>query len=104
VCSTGRCETVQQSEYSEIYGIPVALVGLLGSLGILLTLVRGDIYGRAAGLTPALAGLSFAAYHVVVQLAVIDTVCEWCVANDALVAVLAVLAAWRARADLGATA
>ena len=104
VCATGGCETVQQSAYSEIFGIPVALVGLLGSVGILLTLLRGDIYGRAAGLSLALAGLSFAAYLVIVQLAVLDAVCEWCVANDALVAVLAVLGAWRARADLVATA
>jgi hypothetical protein len=43
------------------------------------------------------AGLVFAVYLVVLQLAVIDAVCEWCVANDALLVALALLAAFRAR-------
>lgn len=34
-------------------------------------------------------GFVFAACLVVLQLAVLDAVCEWCVANDALLAVLA---------------
>lgn len=102
VCATGGCETVQQSDYSEIFGIPVALIGLLGAAAILLTLLRGDLPGRVAGLALAAAGLVFAAYLVVVQLAVIGAVCEWCIANDTLLAVLAVLAAWRAREDLAA--
>jgi predicted small integral membrane protein len=34
---------------------------------------------------------------VLLQLIVIDAVCEWCVANDVLLAILAGLAAWRAR-------
>lgn len=100
VCATGGCETVQQSPYSEIYGIPVALLGLLGSMAILLTLARDTLLARAAGLTLTLAGLAFAAYLVAVQLTVLNAVCEWCIANDTLVAVLAALAAWRARPDL----
>jgi len=97
VCSTGGCETVAQSRYSEIFAVPVALIGLLGSVAILLSLLRRDILGRAAGVTLTLSGFIFAAYLVLVQVLVIDAVCEWCVANDALLAVLAVLALWRAR-------
>jgi uncharacterized membrane protein len=100
VCSTGGCETVQQSSYSEIFGIPVALVGLVGAVAILVSLVRGDLYGRAAGVALAVSGFIFAAYLVIVQLAVIDAVCEWCIASDSLMTVMAAVALWRARADL----
>ncbi len=100
VCSTGGCETVQQSSYSEIFGIPVALVGMVGAVAILVSLVRGDLYGRAAGVALAVSGFIFAAYLVIVQLAVIDAVCEWCIASDSLMTVMAAVALLRARADL----
>ena len=45
-------------------------------------------------------GLIFAAYLVLVQLAVLNAVCEWCIVNDSLIAALAVLAALRAAGDL----
>jgi uncharacterized membrane protein len=100
VCSTGGCETVQQSRYAEIFGVPVALVGLLGSLSIMLSLVRSDLRWRAAGLALAVAGLVFAVYLIVVQVAVLGAICQWCMANDVMLALLAGLAAWRAVADL----
>jgi uncharacterized membrane protein len=100
VCSTGGCETVQQSAYAEIFGVPVALLGLLSSFAILLTLWRADPPWRAAGLALAVAALVFAAYLVIVQLTVLGAVCEWCVANDAIVALLALVAGWRALTDL----
>ena len=96
VCATGGCETVAQSRYSEIFGVPVALVGLLGSLAILASLSLRDVRGRALGIALTLSGFIFAAYLVLLQLFVIDAVCEWCIANDALLAVLAALAVWRA--------
>ena len=48
VCSTGGCESVQQSRYAEIFSVPVALVGLLGSLSIVVSLVRAvaDLTGE----------------------------------------------------------
>lgn len=33
--SSGGCEKVQTSEYSALVGVPVALIGLLGYVGIL---------------------------------------------------------------------
>lgn len=103
VCSTGGCETVAQSRYSEIFGVPVALIGLVGSVAILGSLLIRGVPGRAAGLGLTLSGLLFAVYLIIVQVVVIGAVCEWCVANDALVGVLALLALWRAqRADPGA--
>jgi uncharacterized membrane protein len=102
VCPTSGCETVQHSAYADVFGVPVALLGLFGSLGILLTLLRGHRRERAAGLALTVCALVFAAYLGVVQLAVIHAVCVWCVANDVILAVLASLAAWRVYDDLKA--
>ena len=35
VCATGGCEAVERSRYSEIFGVPVSLFGLIGSAAIL---------------------------------------------------------------------
>ena len=99
-CSTGGCETVQHSRYAEIFGVPVALLGLLAFVGILASAIRGGIEGRAATLSISLAGVAFAAYLLVVQLAVIGAVCEWCVASDAVTTLIAALALFAARDDL----
>lgn len=94
----GGCETVQKSSYSEIAGIPVALLGLL-SYATILALVAWDAPSARLGAAAlALVGLLFGAYLLVVQLFVIDALCVWCVANDALIApALAMLTALRLR-------
>lgn len=103
-CSTGGCETVQHSRYAEIFGVPVALLGLLAFAGILAGAIRGGIEGRAAALSISLAGVAFAAYLLVVQLAVIGAVCQWCVASDVVTTLIAALALLTAREDLRAHA
>ena len=94
----GGCETVQESDYAEIAGIPVALLGL-GAYATILALVAWDSVGArlaAAGL--AFVGLLFSMYLLVLQLFVIDAVCIWCMANDVVIApALAVLTALRLR-------
>lgn len=94
----GGCETVQESEYAEIAGIPVALLGL-GAYVVLLGLVIWDTAtARLAAATIAFVGLLFSVYLVVLQLLVIDAVCVWCLANDLVIApILAVLTALRLR-------
>lgn len=97
-CTTGGCETVQASSYSKVLGVPVALLGLIAYVTIVaMALLRNDL-ARVAGFSVALAGVGFAAYLLYVQLAVINAVCEWCLASDALVTVLAVLTLLRLRA------
>jgi uncharacterized membrane protein len=94
----GGCETVQESEYAEIAGIPVAVLGL-GSYVTILGLVVWDSVGaRLAAASLAFVGFLFSTYLLVLQLFVIDAVCIWCMANDLLVApALAVVAALRLR-------
>jgi uncharacterized membrane protein len=96
----GGCETVQESEYAEIAGAPVALLGLIAYV-VLLALVAWDTpHARLAAAALALIGAVFSGYLLVVQLVVIDAVCVWCLANDVVVApALAVLTGLRLRAD-----
>jgi uncharacterized membrane protein len=94
----GSCEKVQSSEYAEIAGVPVALLGVL-SYAALLALIAWDApMARLGAATLALVGLLFGAYLLFVQLFVIDALCTWCVVNDAVIApALAVLTALRLR-------
>jgi len=94
----GGCETVQESEYAEIAGIPVAVLGL-GAYAVVLGLIAWDSPGARLGAAMlALVGLVFSTYLLALQLFVIDAVCAWCLANDVVIApLLAVLTALRLR-------
>ena len=94
----GGCETVQESEYAEIAGVPVAALGLV-AYAIVLGLVAWDTpSARLGAATLALVGLLFSMYLLALQLFVIDAVCVWCLANDVVIApLLAVLTALRLR-------
>lgn len=98
VASSG-CETVQHSAYSELWGIPVAAIGLAGYVLIAATARPRTDLARLAGAAAALAGLVFAAYLVYVQLGVIDAVCQWCLASDAVLVALVATTFLRLRAD-----
>jgi uncharacterized membrane protein len=96
-CTTGGCETVQSSDYAELLGIPVAVLGLTAYLFVLGTaFFRGEL-ARVAGAVTALAGVLFGVYLLAAQLLVIDAVCEWCVASDLLLDLLAVSCLLRLR-------
>jgi uncharacterized membrane protein len=94
----GGCETVQQSSYSELAGIPVAALGLAAYLTMLGLLAWDAPVAKLSAATLAVVGLLFSGYLVVVQLFVIDAVCVWCMANDLVIApALAVLTLLRLR-------
>ena len=96
VCiSGGGCEQVQSSRYSELGGIPVALLGLIGYLGILASLfVRGET-GLTLGVVLTLIGLGFSGYLTYRELFTIDAICQWCVASAIVMTALAALAVVR---------
>ena len=95
ICSTGGCETVQSSSYAEVLGVPVAALGLAGFLVLLVAaLARGE-WARLANAAVALSAFLFAAYLLVVQIVVLDAICQWCVATDVLTTALAALALLR---------
>jgi uncharacterized membrane protein len=97
VCPVGGgCETVQESEYAEIAGVPVAVLGLIGYVVLLALIVWDAPSARLAAATLALVGLLFSIYLLIVQAFVIEAFCVWCLANDVVIApALAVLTALR---------
>ena len=100
-CTTGGCETVQHSKYAKIAGVPVAVLGLAAYFAILATALSARVEAAALGAAIALGGLAFAIYLIVIQVAVIDAICQWCLASDAILAVLAVASAERLRRAAG---
>jgi uncharacterized membrane protein len=94
VCASGGCGIVQHSRYAELFGVPVALLGTLAfALLLVSALMRASTVVVGAAVV-ALTGVVFAAYLVYVQLVVLDAICAWCVASDALSMVVAA-GAWQ---------
>ena len=97
VClSSGGCETVQTSVYSKLDGIPVAVLGLAGYIGILFSLAIRNVLGRAAGFGVALVGFLFSMYLTYRELFTIKAICQWCVSSAVLMTLLTILTAIRA--------
>jgi uncharacterized membrane protein len=98
ICTaSGGCETVQESDYATLLGIPVSLLGLCAYLVVLALVVWDSELARVGAAAIALASVGFAAYLVSLQAFVIDAWCVWCLANDVvIVPLLAILTVWRA--------
>jgi len=97
-CSSGGCETVQRSRYSELLGVPVAALGLFAYLTLLVAAVARGELARLLQAMVALTALGFTTYLLFVQLWLIGAVCDWCLAGDAVTTALAGLALVRLRA------
>ncbi|HWH93729.1 MAG TPA: vitamin K epoxide reductase family protein [Baekduia sp.] len=96
VCNIAHgCHKVQTSQYAKLAGIPVALLGLLGYVTILVALlVPGEAARMVAALT-ALVGFGFSVYLTYRELFTIDAICQWCVASAVLMTGLAAVCTWR---------
>ena len=79
---------MQESSYATVAGVPVAVLGLLGYAAVLATAFLVSDAARSAGAAVALGAFAFSAYLLYLQVAVIDAVCDWCLASDAIVTVL----------------
>jgi len=91
VCSgVSDCETVQTSQYAEILGIPVALLGLLCFIVLFgLAVIRIIQPERADIITMIMfvmvvGSIGFYIYLTYLELFVIDAICQWCVASSLL--------------------
>jgi uncharacterized membrane protein len=96
-CTTGGCEAVQSSDYAELLGVPVAVLGLLAYVFLLATAFVTRELARLSAAVIAVSGALFAAYLLFAQLFVIDAICQWCVASDVLIGLLAVACVLRLR-------
>lgn len=97
VAGGGGCEQVQRSDYAKLAGIPVSVLGLCAYTALLLTALVPGRTAAAAGAGIAVAGAVFSAWLLYAQLALIDAVCQWCIANDVVISLAAVAAVLRLR-------
>lgn len=98
---SGDCKTVNASVYSEIYGIPVALVGVGGYAAILAMLLyekRNDFLRKNATMILfgfALMGFTFTVYLIYVEAAILKAYCPFCLASQATMTLIFILSVIR---------
>lgn len=100
----GGCETVQASQYAELAGAPVALLGLVAFLAAtVIAAIRMVATAPAWTLTAqfgiGLAGTLFGAYLTYLELFVIHAICPWCVVVDSSMVALFVVTLLELRAS-----
>lgn len=95
------CLTVNNSPYSLVYGIPIALIGLLGYL---VMAIQMTLEGRLKFLEEqgpllvfgeSLIGVIFSAYLMWIELSVIHATCPFCVTSAVIILILFILAVYR---------
>ena len=104
-CFTGTgCQTVDDSVYSEVFGIPMSGIGLVSYLGI-IGLQLGNLrardplasYFQLAVFGAAVAGVVFAAYLTYLEVVVIQALCSWCLTSAVLITLILLISIWTLR-------
>lgn len=101
ICTTGGCEKVQHSRYATVGAVPVAALGLISYVGVLLAAVLRGVPAALGGAVIALVGAAFSSYLLWAQLARIHAICQWCIGNDVVIVVVAVLCVARVLTEPG---
>ena len=104
-CSVGKCEVVNTSRWSVLWGLPVAAWGL-GFYVVLFALAlmgTAERFADARWVPPALLALTgwgvlFSGWLTYLELFVIRAICMWCVASAVVVTLAFAIALleWRA--------
>ena len=98
----GGCERVQTSDYAELAGIPVAVLGLAAYAALLAAFALPGQTALLGAAFVSLGGFAFSLYLTYVELFVIDAICQWCIASAVVMTLLAATAVtryWRADVD-----
>ena len=98
-CGTsGQCETVNSSRFSELGGIPIAYLGLGAYIVILALLIletRGALWKENSPLALfgiSLVGVIYSAYLTYIEIAVLHAICPYCVVSAIAMLLLFVIA------------
>lgn len=88
-----NCDIVNRSAYSQVVGIPVALIGIVGYLSLLAlaTFYREKAETPGMLLIAATLGLGFAIYLTYIEAYVLATWCILCLSSLALITLITVL-------------
>jgi uncharacterized membrane protein len=98
---SGDCSTVNQSNYAEVNGFPVAGIGIIGYaaiLGVLLLERRGGFFQENGTLMifgMALVGFLFTAWLIYVEIALIKAICPFCVTSQVAMTIIFIMAVLR---------
>ncbi len=97
LCTAGNsCIKVQSSVYSKLAGVPVALIGLLGYLAILASLLLPENENtRMATMILVVIGFGFSMYLTGREIFTIKAICEWCATSAGILTIMAILSVWR---------
>jgi uncharacterized membrane protein len=85
---SGDCKTVNASRYAEVYGIPVAVLGVAGYSAILAVLLLGrrpgflQQNGTLLFFGLSLTGFLFTLYLIFVEVALIKAYCPFCITSQ----------------------
>lgn len=95
-----NCDIVNRSKFSEVFHVPVALIGLLGYV-VLMVLSLGKIMAfKLVRLFLSLGGLGFALYLAYIEEYVLRTWCLLCIGSLAAITGIVALSAidtWHSR-------
>ena len=98
---SGDCSTVNASRFSEVNGIPVAAVGVVGYLAILAVHFfenRSPFFRQNATLYifgMALTGFLFTLWLIYVEIALLSALCPFCVTSQAAMTIIFIIAVIR---------
>jgi uncharacterized membrane protein len=95
---SGDCSTVNASRYSEVYGIPVATVGIAGYFAMLLVhwYEKRDKFFEKNGpmllFGMALTGFLFTLYLIYIEFVILKAYCPFCLASQSAMTLIFVIA------------
>ncbi|RJP52879.1 MAG: vitamin K epoxide reductase family protein [Anaerolineaceae bacterium] len=98
---SGDCSTVNASRFSEVNGIPVAVVGIVGYMAILgvhFLEKRNALFEKNGSLLifgMGLAGFVFILWLIYVEIALLKAICPFCVASQAAMTLIFIIAVIR---------
>ena len=93
----GDCWSVNTSRYSEVFGIPLSVLGIIAYAVILILwilLPRNDFFKHnipIANFMLSLIGVIYSAYLTYLEIAVIKAICPFCVVSAILLVILFVV-------------
>jgi uncharacterized membrane protein len=96
VCSKaiGDCNSVNASQWSYLFGIPIAYLGFAAYLAIIFLILFGNKinflkpYADYLFFFITLIGFLFSAYLTYIEAAVLKTFCQWCLVSAAMITIL----------------
>ncbi len=103
----GDCESVNTSQYSEVFGIPIALLGAGAYLVVIISLSlesRGSFWAEYSPIIVfgiSLIGVLYSIYLTYIEVAVLKAICPYCVISAIILVLLLVLSSIRLRQSLG---